>query len=106
LGEINTAVYNFFGLLNILYYSMNIEGVFKVTFSFNPLWKMLIDKGMTKEQLRLALKISPSTIAKMGKGEYISLEVLEKICRYFNCQPGYLLEYKPDKEEAPADAKA
>ncbi len=69
-----------------------------MAFSFNPLWKILIDEGMTKEQLRVALKLSPSTIAKMGKGENISMEVLEKICRYLNVQPGDLLEYVPDKE--------
>ncbi|GBF34524.1 hypothetical protein DCCM_3642 [Desulfocucumis palustris] len=71
-------------------------------FSFNPLWKMLIDKGMTKEKLRIALGLSPSTIAKMGRGEYVSLEVIEKICRHFDCQPGDLFEYI--NEEAPANA--
>ena len=63
-------------------------------FSFNPLWKLLVDKEMTKEQLRVALKLSPSTMAKMGKGEYVSLEVIERICRYFDCQPGDIFVYK------------
>lgn len=62
-------------------------------FSYKPLWKLLIDKGMTKEELRLAIKLSPSTMAKMGKGGYVSLEVIHRICKYFNCQPGDLLEY-------------
>ena len=62
--------------------------------SFNPLWKLLVDKEMTKEQLRVALKLSPSTMAKMGKGEYVSLEVIERICRYFDCQPGDIFVYK------------
>jgi putative transcriptional regulator len=53
-------------------------------FSFNPLWKLLIDKGMTKEKLRVALKISPNTMAKMSKGEYVSMEVLHRICEYFD----------------------
>lgn len=39
-------------------------------FTFNPLWKLLIDKNMTKEDLRTALGLSPSTMAKMGKGTY------------------------------------
>jgi len=68
-----------------------------VSFSYNPLWKKLIDKGMTKEQLRKALGLSPSTIAKMGRGEKISLQIIEKLCQYFNCQPGDLFEYIPDK---------
>lgn len=67
-------------------------------FSYRPLWKMLIDKGMTKEQLRVALKLSPSTIAKMGRGEKVSLEVIEKICKYFDCQPGDLFEYIPENK--------
>lgn len=69
-----------------------------MTFSFNPLWKLLIDKDMTKEDLRVALNLSPSTIAKMGKGENISLGVLQRICDYFDCQPGDLMIYIPDEE--------
>lgn len=68
-------------------------------FSYNPLWKMLIDKNMTKESLRKALKLSPSTIAKMGRGEKVSLEVIEKMCAYLNCQPGDLFDYIPDTKE-------
>lgn len=68
-------------------------------FSYNPLWKILIDKGMTKEELRKALKLSPSTIAKMGRGDNVSLEVIEKICRYFNRQPGDLFVYVPSNKE-------
>ena len=64
-------------------------------FSFNPLWKLLIDKNMTKEDLRKALGLSPSTIAKMGKGGNVSLEVIHKICAHFGCQPGDLFEYLP-----------
>lgn len=69
-----------------------------MAFSYKPLWKMLIDNGMSKEDLRIAIKTSPSTISKMGKGEYISMDVLHRICAYFNCQPGDLLEYVPDQE--------
>ncbi|NPV92390.1 MAG: helix-turn-helix transcriptional regulator [Firmicutes bacterium] len=69
-----------------------------MTFSYNKLWKLLIDNGMTKEQLRKTLKISPSTIAKMGRGDNISLAVIEKICKHFNCQPGDLFEFIPDKQ--------
>lgn len=70
-----------------------------MTFSFKPLWKMLIDKGMSKEELRTSLNLSPNTIAKMGKGEFISMEVLHRICSYLNCQPGDLLEYVPDSKQ-------
>lgn len=70
----------------------------QMSFSFNPLWKKLIDNSMTKEQLRVALGLSPSTMAKMGKGELVSMDVLHRICNHFNCQPGDLIEYVPDYE--------
>ncbi|AFV04151.1 helix-turn-helix transcriptional regulator [Dehalobacter sp. CF] len=65
-------------------------------FTFNPLWKILIDKNMTRENLRVALRFSPSTMAKMSKGQNVSLDVIEKLCKYLNCQPGDLMEYIPD----------
>jgi putative transcriptional regulator len=68
-------------------------------FSYNPLWKILIDKGMTKEKLRIALKFSPSTIAKMSKGENVSMDVLDKICEYFNVPLSDIVEYVPEKKE-------
>lgn len=64
-------------------------------FSYDPLWKLLIDKKMTKEQLRVELKISPATIAKMGKGEKVSMDVLERICSYFNCKIEDVVQYVP-----------
>jgi len=47
--------------------------------SYNGLWKMLIDRGLQKKDLIEKLNISSTTIAKMGKGEKVSLEVVEKI---------------------------
>jgi len=61
--------------------------------SFKPLWKLLIDKNMTKTNLREAIGISKSTLAKMSKNEYISLEVIKKICQYLKVQPGDIIEY-------------
>ena len=69
-------------------------------FSFKPLWKLLIDKNMTKEELRIALKLSPSTIARMGKGEYISLKIIDKICQHLNCKIQEVIEHIPSKESA------
>lgn len=54
-------------------------------FSYDPLWKLLIDKKMTKEDLRTALKLSPTTIAKMGRAENVSMDVLNRICNHFEC---------------------
>lgn len=69
-----------------------------MSFTFNPLWKLLIDKNMRREDLRTALGFSPSTMAKMSKGEYVSMEVLHKICEYFDVQPSEIIEYMPNKQ--------
>lgn len=66
-------------------------------FSYDKLWKTLIDKKMTKEAFRNLIKASPTTIAAMGKGEGISPKVLERICKAFDCQPGDIMEYVPEK---------
>ena len=71
-----------------------------MSFSFNPLWKLLIDKGMTRESLRVALKLSPTTMAKMSKGGNITLEVLHKICEHFDVQLNEIIEYIPDSKMA------
>ncbi|RDU34714.1 XRE family transcriptional regulator [Neobacillus piezotolerans] len=63
-------------------------------FSYAPLWKLLIDKGMTKEDLRKRIGTSPATIAKMGKGEYVAMEVLNRICDELNCEIQDVIEHK------------
>lgn len=63
-----------------------------MSFSYNKLWKILIDKKMTKEQFRLLVRLSPTTVAAMGKGEGISPKVLERICTTLHCQPGDIME--------------
>lgn len=56
-------------------------------------------RGLGKEELRKKIQISPATMAKISKNEYVSLEVINKICGVLGCQPGELLEYVPDAEE-------
>ena len=53
--------------------------------SYNKLWKLLIDKGMTKTQMRLQADISTTTLAKLGKNETVSMDVLLKICKLLDC---------------------
>ncbi|MDP4119724.1 MAG: helix-turn-helix transcriptional regulator [Bacillota bacterium] len=64
-----------------------------MSFSYNKLWKLLIDNNMKKDDLRKAIGISSSTIAKMGKDENVSLDVIDKICELFNCKVEDVLEY-------------
>ena len=60
--------------------------------SYNGLWKILIDNGMKKGDLKRRTGISSGTIAKMTNGEAITLTVLEKICTELNCDIGDLVE--------------
>ena len=63
-------------------------------FSYNKLWKLLIDKNMKKTDLQCAIATTPKTIVKMGRDENVSLETLGKICEYFQCDIGDIIEYK------------
>jgi DNA-binding Xre family transcriptional regulator len=69
-------------------------------FSYKRLWKILIDRGMTKEQFRILLGASSSTIAAMGKGVGVAPRVLERICDVLGCQPGDIMEYIPDEKNS------
>ena len=60
--------------------------------SYNKLWKMLIDKNMTKMDLRDAAEISAASVAKLGKGANITTYVLLKICKTLNCHIEDILE--------------
>ena len=65
-------------------------------FSYKPLWKLLIDKDMTKKKLMEQTGISKSTIDKMGRGETISLNIVDKICKQFECKVEDIMEYKEE----------
>ncbi len=68
--------------------------------SYNGLWKMLIDKKMYKKDLVAELNISSATMAKMSKGESVSMDVLERICAYMNCDIGDIMSFETnDREE-------
>ena len=60
--------------------------------SYNKLWKLLIDKGMTKTEMRLKADISTTTLAKLGKNETVSMEVLLKICKELDCNVGDIMD--------------
>lgn len=53
--------------------------------SYNKLFKLLIDKNMKKTDLRFATGISPNTLTKLSNNEYVSMEVLVKVCRALDC---------------------
>ena len=53
--------------------------------SYKPLFRLLLEKDITKTQLRIAVGFSTATLAKLSKNEYISLETIENICKYLDC---------------------
>ena len=61
--------------------------------SYNGLWKLLIDKNKKKTDLIEEIGISSSTLAKMSKGEEVSLGVLTKICEKYDCDYGDLINF-------------
>ena len=68
--------------------------------SYKPLLKLLIDRDIKKQALVARARISWATMAKLSTNQYVSLEVIDKLCAALDCQPGDLLEYVPDREEA------
>ena len=54
-------------------------------FRYDKLWKLLIDKRMNKQDLKKVSGISVATIAKLGKGENVTTDVLLKVCKALNC---------------------
>ena len=64
--------------------------------SYNKLWKLLIDKKMSKAELRRATGISPNTLTKLNRDEEVALLVLGKICKVLNSDIGDIVEYIND----------
>ena len=66
--------------------------------SYNRLWKLLIDKKMSKPDLRKAAKIAPNTMTKLGLDETVSLTVLSRICNVLDCDFGDIVEHIKENE--------
>lgn len=60
---------------------------------YSKLWKLLIDRKINKTKLREMSGISTGTLAKLGKNDYVSTEVLDKICVSLNCEIGDIMEF-------------
>ena len=63
--------------------------------SYNKLWKLLIDRNMNKQALKAAANVSSASIAKLGKGDNITTDVLLKICTALNCDITDIMELMP-----------
>lgn len=60
--------------------------------SYNKLWKMLIDKNMKKSDLKEKAGISSASVAKLGKGDNITTDVLLRICEAMDCHLDDIME--------------
>lgn len=63
--------------------------------SYNNLWKLLVDKKMSKADLRRAAEISPNTMTKLRRDEEVSMSVLKRICEYLECNIGDICDFIP-----------
>ena len=68
----------------------------KMEASYKKLWKLLIDRDMSKTDLRLKAGISTMALAKLGKNENVSMEVLKKVCMALQCDIGDIMELIPE----------
>lgn len=66
--------------------------------SYKKLWKILIDRDMRKEDLRLAAGLTTTTIAKLGRNETVHLDIILKICKTLGCGIDDILEIIPENE--------
>ena len=64
-----------------------------MAFSYKPLWKLLIDRDMTKKQLMQVTGISKSTMDKMARGEQVSMCIMDRICNYFDCEIACVIKH-------------
>lgn len=68
---------------------------------YKKLWKLLIDRDMTRADLREATGVAPATLAKMSKGEPVGAGILERICESMQCNIGDIVDYVPNANHAP-----
>lgn len=66
--------------------------------NYKKLWILLIEKHLTKAQLRKDAKLSPATLTKLNKNEYVSLEILTRICAVLNCDIGDIVEVEVSED--------
>lgn len=71
---------------------LGLKGVLTIPVDYKKLWILLIQNGITKPQLRKTANLSPATLTKLNKNEYVSMEMLARICRALDCDIGDIVE--------------
>nr|WP_180707374.1 helix-turn-helix transcriptional regulator [Lactobacillus johnsonii] len=64
----------------------------EISFSYNKLWKLLIDRGMKKKDLQQVSGVSAASIAKLGRNGNVTTEVLLKVCKALGCDISDIME--------------
>ncbi len=66
--------------------------------SYNKLWKLLVDRKMSKADLRKAAGIAPNTMTRLRRDEEVTLTVLNKICTTLNVDIGDIMEFVEEQQ--------
>ena len=69
--------------------------------SYNKLWKLLIDRKMSRAELRRRIRISPNTMTKLIRDKEVSLSVIGRICEALGTDVGNIMEFIQDNKPAP-----
>jgi DNA-binding Xre family transcriptional regulator len=76
-----------------------------MSIKYYKLFDVLQRRSMKKTELAQVAGVSSVTLAKLGKGESVTVEIIDRICAALNCQPGDIMEYVPDAGEGKNDNK-
>jgi len=72
------------------------KGATGMSISYNKLWKLLVDKKMSKADLRRAADISPNTMTKLRRDEPVNLAILSRVCDVLECDFGDIIQHIPN----------
>lgn len=78
----------------VITFFLIVKGALFMTVTYKRLWKLLIEKGLQKQDLVDHAGLSSATVAKMGRGEPVSNKVLEKICSFLGCSVNDIMDYE------------
>lgn len=67
--------------------------------SYKPLFKLLLERDISRKQLKESVPLSGNVMAKLSKGEYVSMEVIERICTYLDCHVEDVIEITTQKKD-------
>ena len=73
--------------------------------TYNKLWKILVDKKLSKADLRKAIGVAPNTLTKLRRDEEVSMSILIRICEYLNCDIGDIVSLEDVCEVVAATEK-